>query len=110
MDKVEKYNYKNMYEMKIIEYETDNNSIFKTVEISKNSKKRYLTDIYVERKYNKKDRETVYVDFKLGTIAYGSLNEKQWNVYINNLSESKKAFDYFKSIINETTGYKVVEE
>lgn len=110
MNKVGKHYYKNLYEMKIIEYVTDNNSIFKTVEVKKIGNERYLTDIHVTREYNKKDRNTVYVDFKLGTIAYGSLNNEQWNEYINCLLESKKAYDYFKSIINETTGYKVVEE
>lgn len=109
MNKSDKHKYKNMYEMKIIEYETDNNSIFKTVEVKKIGNERYLADIHVTREYNKNDRETVYVDFKLGTVAYGSLNDEQWNDYINNLMESKKAYDYFKSIINETTGYKVVE-
>ncbi|WP_323705890.1 hypothetical protein P3U41_05655 [Mammaliicoccus sciuri] len=110
MDKVDKYNYKDMYEMKVIEFETDDKHLIKTVEVRKTGNERYLTDIHATREYNKNDRETVYIDFKLGTVAYGSLNEKQWNEYINNLSESKKAFDYFKSIINETTGYKVVEE
>lgn len=110
MDKIEKHNYKDMYEMKVIEFLTEENNIFKTVELRKISNENYLSDIYVERKYNKNDKETVYIDFKLGTVAYGSLNEEQWNEYINNLSESKKAYDYFKSIINETTGYKVVEK
>ncbi|WP_323709378.1 hypothetical protein [Mammaliicoccus sciuri] len=109
MNKVDKYYYKNLYEMKIIEYETDNNSIFKTVEVKKIGNKRYLTDIHVTREYNKKDRNTVYVDFKLGTVAYGSLNDEQWNEYIDSLLESKKAYDYFKSIIYQTTGYEVVE-
>lgn len=110
MDKVDKYNYKDMYEMKVIEFETDDKHLIKTVEVSRIGNERYLTDIHAIREYNKNDKETVYIDFKLGTVAYGSLNEIQWNEYINNLSESKKAFDYFKSIINETTGYKVVEE
>lgn len=110
MDKIEKYNYKDMYEMKVIAFLTEENNIFKTVELRKISNENFITDLYALRDFNKNDRQTINIEFKIGTTSYGALSETEWELYFNNLLESKKAIEYFKNIIKDTDGYKVIEK